>query len=61
MKCTKKIYTELEKSNPTVGYNPDGSAITKLDLKNRIKSASMRVKSGDFLTQQEVEKEIDNR
>lgn len=41
-----------------VGYNTDGSPITQQDLGNRVKSASMRVKSGDFLTQEEVEKEV---
>jgi hypothetical protein len=43
-----------------VGYNSDGSPITKQDLRNRVKSASKRVKSGDFLTQEEVEKEVGN-
>ncbi len=43
-----------------VGYNIDGSPITEQDLRNRVKSASKRVKSGDFLTQEEVEKEIEN-
>jgi hypothetical protein len=43
-----------------VGYNTDGSVISEIELKNRIKSASKRVKSGDFLTQEEVEGEVEN-
>lgn len=43
-----------------VGYNTDGSPITQKDLRNRVKSASKRVKSGNFLTQEEVEKEVEN-
>ena len=43
-----------------VGYNPDGESITQQDLKRRVKSASKRVKSGDFITQEEVEKEVEN-
>jgi hypothetical protein len=43
-----------------VGYNTDGSPITEQVLRNRVKSASKRVKSGDFLTQEEVEKEVEN-
>lgn len=43
-----------------VGYNTDGSPITQQDLGVRVKSASMRVKSGDFLTHEEVEKEVEN-
>lgn len=29
-------------------------------LKSRVKAASKRVKSGDFLTQEEVDKEVEN-
>jgi len=41
-----------------VGYNVDGTPITQEDLKNRVKAASKRVKSGDYLTQEDIEKEI---
>ncbi|VAW13319.1 hypothetical protein MNBD_BACTEROID01-1901 [hydrothermal vent metagenome] len=41
-----------------VGYNVDGSPITKESLVKRAKAASQRVKSGDFITQEEVEKEV---
>jgi hypothetical protein len=43
-----------------VGYNVDGSPITKENLVKRVKAASQRVKSGNFLTQKEVEKEVGN-
>lgn len=43
-----------------VGYNTDGSPMKQQNLKSRVKAASKRVKSGDFLTQEEVEKEVDN-
>jgi len=48
------------KSPVIVGYNPDGSPITEQELRNRIKAASKRVKSGDYLTQEEVEKQVEN-
>ena len=50
-----------EYDKPTiVGYNVDGTPITQQDLKSRVKAASKRVKSGDYFTQKEVEKEIEN-
>ena len=43
-----------------VGYNVDGTPITQQDLKSRVKAASKRVKSGDYFTREEVEKEVEN-
>ena len=43
-----------------VGYTAKGKSITKMDLKNRVKAASKRVKSGDFISQDEIEKEVEN-
>lgn len=43
-----------------VGYNTDGSPITKENLLKRAKNASQRVKSGDFIAQEEVDKEVEN-
>ena len=43
-----------------VGYNTDGSPISQQNLRNRVRAASKRVKSGDFLTQEEVDKEVEN-
>ena len=48
------------KESDVAGYNVDGSPITKESLKRRANAASLRVKSGDFLTQDEVEEEIKN-
>lgn len=49
-----------EYKSSVVGYNVDGSPITQQDLKARVKAASKRVKSGDYITQEEVEKEVEN-
>ena len=51
-----KEYTKSE----IAGYNVDGSPITQKDLKDRVKEASKRVKAGQYITQEEVEKEIRN-
>lgn len=59
----KMVYAmskEYKKQPAAVGYNIDGSPITKESLVKRAKAASKRVKSGDFITQEEVEKEIEN-
>jgi hypothetical protein len=58
----KMVYAMSKKYKSTVivGYNPNGSPITQQELRKRVKAASKRVKSGDFLTQEEVEKEIEN-
>ncbi len=59
----KMVYAmskEYKKQPAVVGYNIDGSPITKESLVKRAKAASKRVKSGDFITQEEVEKDIEN-
>lgn len=58
----KMVYAMSKEYKKTVivGYNPDGSSITQQELRNRVKASSKSVKSGDFLTQEEVEKEIKN-
>ena len=43
-----------------VGYTAKGKPITKIEFKNRVKAASKRVKSGDFISHEEIEKEVDN-
>ena len=48
------------KISDVIGYHPDGTPILKDDLKKRVKAASIRVKSGDYLTQEEIEEEIEN-
>ena len=46
------------KQSENVGYTIDGEPITKEDLKTRVKAASKRVKSGDYITQEEVDNEV---
>lgn len=60
-KFLKMVYAmSREYQKPSIGYDIDGKKITRQDLKKRVRAASERVKSGDFLTQEEVEKEIEN-
>ncbi|KKK90059.1 hypothetical protein LCGC14_2726890 [marine sediment metagenome] len=50
-----------EYENPDIaGYNVDGTPITAEELKERAKAASSRVKAGEYFTQEEVEKDIEN-
>jgi hypothetical protein len=60
LKMVHAMSKEYKKEHNVVGYNVDGSPITKEGLVRRAKAASQRVKSGDFITQEEVEKEIEN-
>lgn len=48
------------KASRVIGYKIDGTPITRKELAHRVASASKRVKSGDFISQEEVEKEIEN-
>jgi hypothetical protein len=48
------------KASAVIGYNVNGTPITPKELAQRVTSASKRVKSGDFITQEEIEKEIEN-
>lgn len=43
-----------------VGYTAQGKPISKADLTKRVKTASKRVKSGDFIPHEELEKEMEN-
>jgi len=43
-----------------VGYEVDGTPITQEELKLRAKEASSEVKAGNYITQEELEKEIEN-
>lgn len=46
------------KQTKIIGFTIDGDPITNKDLKSRVKQASERVKSGDYITQEEVYKEV---
>lgn len=48
------------KKPEVIGYNVDGSPITADEIRRCAKAASGRVKAGDFLTREEIEKEIEN-
>lgn len=52
--------TKVYEKESIVGYDIDGTPISEQILKNRVKSASKRVKSGEFISQEEIEKEIEN-
>ena len=43
-----------------VGYTAQGKPITKVELKALVKAASKRVKSGDYISHEELEKEVEN-
>lgn len=59
LKMVYAMSKEYKKSD-VIGFEVDGSPLTKDRLVKRAKAASKRVKSGDFITQEEVEKEIEN-
>lgn len=58
LKMVYAMSREYQKST-VVGYNTDGSPITHQHLAERVKAASKRVKSGDFITQDEVIREME--
>ena len=59
LKMVHAMSSEYKKTD-MVGYNVDGTPISKKELVSRAKEASARVKSGDYLTQEEIEKEKKN-
>ncbi|MGM0498370.1 MAG: hypothetical protein ACQESJ_10665 [Bacteroidota bacterium] len=59
LKMVHAMSKEYEKSE-SIGYTVDGEPITKQDIKNRVKAASKRVKAGDYISQEEVDKEAKN-
>jgi hypothetical protein len=48
------------KESGVIGYGVDGTPITHKELVKRVTSASKRVKSGNFITQEDIEKEVEN-
>lgn len=48
------------KAPMVIGYKVDGTPITQKELVQRVTSASKRVKSGNFISHEEVEKEVEN-
>ncbi len=53
----KKILVKID--NPIVGYS-NGKPISKKQFIKRIEAAEKRIESGDFTTQEDVEKEAAN-
>ena len=58
----KMVYAMSKEYENTlvVGYTAEGEPISKIELTERVKSASKRVKSGDFVSHEELEKEVEN-
>lgn len=58
LKMVYAMSKEYEKSS-IAGYDVDGSIIDEEQLIGRVRNASMRVKSGDYITQEELDKEVE--
>ncbi len=54
-----KINKILDKEM-AVAYTVDGKPLTKSDYNKRLHKAEQQIKSGDYLTQEELEQESDN-
>lgn len=48
------------RSSTIAGYHTDGTPISFDDLRENVKAASDRVKSGKYISQEDIEKEIKN-
>jgi len=59
LKMVWAMRLEYEKT-AIAGYKIDGTPITQQDLRKREVAASKRVKSGDFITHEEIAKEVEN-
>ncbi len=55
----EKINKILDKEM-IVGYTVDGKPLTKEAYNKRLKKAEEQIQSGEFLTQEEIEKESEN-
>jgi hypothetical protein len=49
-----------QKNNPVVGYEINGNPITRKQLIKRIEEAEKRIDSGEFITQEDLEKESES-
>jgi hypothetical protein len=58
----KMVYAMSKEYENTLiaGYATQGKSITKNELIERVKAASKRVKNGDFIAHEELEKEVEN-
>ena len=55
-----EIKTMLLNRNKVVGYEADGQAITASQMKSDILSAKKRIESGQYTTQEDLEREVEN-
>jgi hypothetical protein len=56
VRAMSKVY----ESKSVIGYTTQGKPITNVELRKRVTEASKRVKSGDFIAHEELEKEVKN-
>lgn len=49
-----------QKNNPVVGYEINGDSITRKQLIKRIEEAEKRIDNGEYVTQEDLEKESEN-
>jgi hypothetical protein len=61
----KRIIAEVrellvQRHDPIVGYELDGSPITRSVLLQQLEEAEQRVANGEFITQEDLEKEAEN-
>lgn len=49
-----------QKNNPVVGYEINGDPITRKELIKRIEEAEERIDGGEYITQEDLEKESEN-
>ncbi len=48
-----------KKTSDIVGYRPDGKPFSQKELRNRVLTASKRVKEGDYISQEDIEEEVE--
>jgi hypothetical protein len=56
----EQIKQLLKRQNPVVGYGINGNAITRKQLIKRIEDAEQRIDNGEYITQEDLEKESEN-
>jgi len=49
-----------KKNNPIVGYEIDGAPITRKQLIKKIDEAENRIDNGEYISQEDLEKESEN-
>ncbi len=54
-----KQVNDILESVEVIGYELDGTPITKRAYIEKIQSAQLRVASGDYITQEDLEKEME--